>query len=168
MSHDTEDNRPPVPTRWPELIVGCVLLIGSILVITDSLRVGRDWASDGPKAGYFPFFIGIGLAAVSLGIVFQQLRDWRTDQRVFSERHEIDGVIAVLWPMVVYVVAMNWLGLYVTSIVLITYFMRRHGKYGWGLSLGVSFGVMAVLYAVFERWFLVPLPKGPLEALLGL
>ena len=23
-------------------------------------------------------------------------------------------------------------------------------------------------YGIFERWFLVPLPKGPLEALLGL
>jgi len=168
MSDDTDASRPPIPTRWPELIVACVLLVGSILVITDSLRVGRDWASDGPKAGYFPFFIGIGLAVVSLGIAFQQLRTWRSDQRVFSERHEIAGVIAILWPMVVYVAAMKWLGLYVTSIVLITYFMRRHGKYGWGLSAGVSVGVMAVLYAVFERWFLVPLPKGPVEAMLGL
>jgi len=28
--------------------------------------------------------------------------------------------------------------------------------------------VPLVLFLVFERWFLVPLPKGPLEAFLGI
>jgi hypothetical protein len=32
----------------------------------------------------------------------------------------------------------------------------------------MAVGVMAVIYLTFEKWFLVPLPKGPLEALLGL
>ncbi len=45
--------------------------------------------------------------------------------------------------------------------------MLRHGKHGVPLTLGVSAGVPAFFYGVFERWFLVPLPKGPLEALIG-
>jgi putative tricarboxylic transport membrane protein len=32
----------------------------------------------------------------------------------------------------------------------------------------VAVGVPLFFLLVFERWFLVPLPKGPLEALLGL
>jgi hypothetical protein len=32
----------------------------------------------------------------------------------------------------------------------------------------VSLGTAVVLYLVFEKWFKVPLPKGPLENLLGL
>jgi hypothetical protein len=32
----------------------------------------------------------------------------------------------------------------------------------------VSIGTMVAFFLVFERWFLVPLPKGPIEALLGL
>ncbi len=32
----------------------------------------------------------------------------------------------------------------------------------------MSIGTSVFFYAIFEIWFLVPLPKGPLEALLGL
>ena len=59
-------------------------------------------------------------------------------------------------------------GLYAASLLLIAYFMRRHGKYRWSLIALVSVGVPLTFYLVFERWFLVPLPKGPLEHLIGL
>ena len=32
----------------------------------------------------------------------------------------------------------------------------------------VAFGMPIVTYFIFERWFLVPLPKGPIEEWLGL
>ena len=32
----------------------------------------------------------------------------------------------------------------------------------------VAIGMPVLTYIVFEKWFLVPLPKGPLEELLGL
>jgi putative tricarboxylic transport membrane protein len=31
----------------------------------------------------------------------------------------------------------------------------------------VAIGVPLAFFVVFERWFLVPLPKGPIEAALG-
>ena len=45
--------------------------------------------------------------------------------------------------------------------------MRRHGRYSWAPTPGVARGVPLFFFLVFERWFLVPLPKGPLERLLG-
>jgi len=62
---------------------------------------------------------------------------------------------------------MGFVGLYVSSVVLIAWFMRRHGRFGWPLSAMVSIGVPLTVFMVFERWFLVPLPKGPIEAMLG-
>ena len=59
------------------------------------------------------------------------------------------------------------LGIYVASVVLIGYFMLRHGKHGVALTAAVSLGVPLFFFLVFERWFLVALPKGPLEALFG-
>jgi len=46
--------------------------------------------------------------------------------------------------------------------------MFRHGKYKAVLAVPVALGVPLVFFLVFEKWFLVPLPKGPLEALIGL
>ena len=38
----------------------------------------------------------------------------------------------------------------------------------WLLIAAVAIGMPAITYIVFEKWFLVPLPKGPLEEWLGL
>ena len=63
---------------------------------------------------------------------------------------------------------MPWLGLYVASFLLIAVFMKWLGRYSWTLTLGVAIAVPLIAFVMFEKWFLVPLPKGPIEELLGL
>ena len=161
-------NTQDIKTRWPELAVSGFLLILGGMVVADSLRVGIGWADDGPRSGYFPFYIGLILLASSGTVFVKQLLRWKHDDAVFAEREQIRLVIAVLVPMVLYVGAIFVLGIYVSSAVLIGYFMVRYGKYRWAITLPVAIGVPLVFFLVFERWFLVPLAKGPLERLLGL
>jgi Na+(H+)/acetate symporter ActP len=73
----------------------------------------------------------------------------------------------MLFPSIAFVVLIAWLGIYVASFLYIAAFMLWQGKYGWLPALGVSAGLPIVLFLVFEKWFLVPLPKGPIEHLLG-
>jgi hypothetical protein len=158
---------PAASVRGPELGVALLLLAIALLVIGDSLRTGIGWADDGPKAGYFPFYIGLLLLGASGFIAVSTLLKWRQLTKPFVMREEFKGVLAVLSPTLVYVAVLAWTGIYLASVLLIAYFMRRHGKYGWRSSAVVSIGVMLVFFLVFERWFLVPLPKGPIEAALG-
>ena len=161
-------NTQDVKTRWPELAVSGFLLLLGGMVVADSLRVGIGWAEDGPRSGYFPFYIGLILLASSGTVFVKQLLRWKRDDEVFAEREQIRLVIAVLVPMVLYVGSIFLLGIYVSSAVLIGYFMVRYGKYRWAITLPVAIGVPLLFFLVFERWFLVPLAKGPLERLLGL
>ena len=46
--------RGDLTTRWVELVVALLIVLGGAVVIIDSLRVGISWAEDGPRAGYFP------------------------------------------------------------------------------------------------------------------
>ena len=156
-----------VGKRWPELAMALLLLAAAVLVIVDSMRVGIGWADDGPRSGYFPFYIGIGLLGASAWIALQQLLHWHKNGP-FAERAQLALVWAILWPMVIYVGLVAGLGIYIASAVLIGYFMLRHGKHGVPLTVAVSLGVPVVCFLTFERWFLVSLPKGPIEALLGL
>jgi putative tricarboxylic transport membrane protein len=167
MSEPTSSADGSVATRWPETIVALLLLAASLLIITDSIRVGIGWADDGPRAGYFPFYIGLLLAASSGWILIGELRRWAQVEE-FAQRSQLARVVAVFVPSVIYVLLIWAIGLYVSSAILIGYFMRRYGKYGWGPVAGVSIGVPLVFFLVFERWFLVPLPKGPLERLFGM
>ncbi|KQU77961.1 tricarboxylate transporter [Rhizobacter sp. Root16D2] len=164
----SEGESTTVGKRWPEIGMAGVLAAIALIVIVDSLRVGIGWADDGPRAGYFPFYIGGLLLAASLAIVVGELRRWRQPDPPFAERAQLRSVVAVLLPMVVYVALIWGLGIYLASALLIGYFMRRHGQYRWPATAAVSVGVPLLLFAVFEKWFLVPLPKGPIEHLLGL
>ena len=157
-----------ISNRGPEAGVAAVLMALALLVITDSLRVGIGWADDGPRAGYFPFYIGLLLFASSAVVLVQQLLRWKRETGEFAERGQVALVVSVFVPMLVYVGLVSYLGIYVASVALIAYFMRRHGKYGWAKTVAVSLITMLVIFGVFERWFLVPLPKGPIEHLFGL
>jgi len=159
---------PAVGARGPELAVAGFLMAVGGLVIADSLRVGTGWADDGPRSGYFPFYIGCLLVAASGWTFAKQLLRWARDSTPFAERAQIVQVVAVLVPMVAYVVAIFPLGIYLASAALIAYFMWHFGKYRWRVTLPVAVGVPLFFFAIFERWFLVPLPKGPIEHLLGL
>ena len=53
-------------------------------------------------------------------------------------------------------------------MLLIAVFMQWLGRYRWELVIAIAVGVPAIFYVMFEKWFLVPLPKGPIEDLLGL
>ncbi|MFM1991407.1 MAG: hypothetical protein RJA99_4364 [Pseudomonadota bacterium] len=156
-----------VGVRWPEVGVALLLLAIAAAVITDSLRVGVGWADDGPKSGLFPFIVGTLLAASAGSVLVKQLRRWGSERGEFAERAQLVQVMQMLVPVVIYVAAIAVLGLYLASIALIAWFMLRHGRYRLPLTAAVSVGVPLLAFLVFERWFLVPLPKGPLEAALG-
>src|SRR6185295_332571 len=63
----TDDGGTAVSTRTMEIVVAAVFLVLSAMVITDALRVGAGWAEiEGPRAGYFPFYIGLLMGLASL------------------------------------------------------------------------------------------------------
>jgi hypothetical protein len=165
---EPETQSSPVGTRVPELVVALLLMGLAMMVIVDSLRVGTGWSDEGPRSGYFPFYIGLALLVSSGWVALKQLLTWRSNNPAFADRAQLGLVWAVLWPSAVYVAAIAFLGIYVASFLLIAYFMLRHGKHKLPLTLAVAAGVPLVFFLVFEKWFLVPLPKGPIEAMLGL
>ena len=133
----------------------------------DSARLGARWAEDGPQAGYFPFYIGL-LVCLSAVVNFAMaLVNRRDAERDFVELDKLKLVLAVLVPTGIYVAAIGWTGIYASSALFIAFFMRWLGKYPWWKVAAVSIGTMVVFFLIFESWFKVPLPKGPLENLLG-
>ena len=150
------------------LEIGMALLIAvfGLIVIFGSLKAGINWGAEGPRAGFFPFYIGIFIVVSSAINLWNGLREG--DDGLFAEWGQLRQVMSVVVPTAIYVGAMPFTGLYVASAVFIAWFMRWLGKYPWVTVLAVAIGMPIVTYFIFERWFLVPLPKGPIEEWLGL
>jgi putative tricarboxylic transport membrane protein len=153
--------------RIPETAVALLLLVCGLVVVVDSLRVGIEWADDGPRAGYFPFFIGLLLSFAAGWILLQAILGWSKETKLFSQWSELRDVRAMLVPTTVFIAAVPFLGLYLPGALLIGFFMHRHGNFGWLTTVLTAIGVPVVFFLIFEKWFLVPLAKGPIEAWLG-
>jgi putative tricarboxylic transport membrane protein len=152
--------------RAVEIGVAVAMLIFAGIVIYGALLAGINWGAEGPRAGFFPFYVGVLILVASLFNLARVLME--PPKRLFAEWGQLRQVVSVIVPMAIYVALVPWLGLYVSSLLLIAVFMKWLGRYGWGLVAALAVGVPVVAYLMFEKWFLVPLPKGPLEDWLGL
>jgi len=157
---------------WEIVVAGLFLVVGA-LVIYDSRRLGSTWGSDGPEAGYFPFYIGVMISIASVINLLTALgaKAKGAGDKAFVTREQLRMVLIVMVPYAIYVVLIAnpvySLGIYEASVIFIAAFMRYLGKYTW-LKIGVvSVATMVAFFLMFEVWFKVPLPKGPIEALLG-
>jgi hypothetical protein len=176
-----EDEGPAlISNTTMEIVVALLLLGGSAIVVYDSAKLGFGWQEGvGPAPGYFPFWVSVILGVSSLAIlataIFSIIR--RSDSETFVSLRPFGRVLAVLLPSIVYVALIGGvslgpidvpgIGIYVASAIFIFGFMLAIGREGFFKSVGVSVAVPFVLFLMFEKWFLVPLPKGPLEAWLG-
>lgn len=136
------------------------------LAIWDSLRVGAGWGADGPRSGYFPFWLGVIMTASSLGTFAAALRQ-QDGGGIFVTWPQLRLVASVLLPTTAYVALIPFIGLYVASALLVVWFMTVLGGFRWWQAAFGGIAAAAVAFAVFEFGFLVPLPKGPIEDLLG-
>ena len=157
-----------VSMRAMDLGVAVALLLVAVVVMTDSLRLGVGWReSEGPTAGYFPFYIGLFLAVASGINLGRAWFDRANATRTFVTRTAFARVLAMLLPFAGYVLALGFIGIYVASALYIALFMRWFGRYPPSRGIAVGAVIAIVLFLMFEVWFLVPLPKGPVEHLLG-
>jgi Tripartite tricarboxylate transporter TctB family len=152
-----------VCTSKVETVVALAVLAVGLVTALESWRLGARWTDDGPGAGYFPFYIGLVLCFASLGILLQALRSLKISSEVFVDSASLRRVLQVLLPALVYVGAIQLLGIYVASALYIALFMVLLGKYPWLKSLIVGVAVTVLFFAMFEVWFKVPLFKGALD-----
>jgi putative tricarboxylic transport membrane protein len=167
MKHEDETGDSLASNRSANIIVALLLIAVGGLVISDSLRLGIGWAEDGPRPGYFPFYTGLLIVLSSLCTIALTLWGRIESSGSFVRREQFRGVLKVFLPTVVYVGLIGFIGIYVASALFIAIFMRWLGRFRWLTIIIVSIAVPFFLFLIFELWFLVPLPKGPLEDLFG-
>jgi putative tricarboxylic transport membrane protein len=159
-----EDGRPLLWNRTMEIIVALLLLIGCAIVIYDSVRLGFDWREgEGPAPGYFPFYVAVILGVSSAVNLMSALRG-RGAGEIFVSARPFGRVLAVLIPSLIYVGLIQYVGIYLASALFIFLFMLAVGRENPLKAVGVGIVVPVVLFFMFEKWFLVPLPKCSIEA----
>jgi putative tricarboxylic transport membrane protein len=151
--------------RTAEFVTASILILLGGVVIFDAVRLGIGWGTDGPRSGFFPFWLAL-IMVIACGIIILQAF-WRSSREAFVTREQLGPVLQVFWPAAAMVLLTRFVGLYVASALYIGFYMRWVGRHSWFAVVTLAVAIPVITFLTFELWFLVPMPKGPLEAWLG-
>lgn len=157
--------------RIADLVTAAMLMLLGSIVIYDAVRLGVGWGNEGPRSGFFPFWLATLMVVISAAIFLQALIG--RSEKPFVTRERFLPVLKVLAPIAGFVLLTDppgpWpgLGLYVSSGLYLGFYMRWVGRHDWLLVVALSVAVPLIAFFIFEKWFLVPMPKGPMEAWFG-
>ena len=150
-----------------EAIVAVVIFLVGVVMMMDGHRIGIGWASDGPKAGYFPFRTGAILCISSVVVFLRALFGKHRNHELFVSWDRFKMVLCR---------ADTYCSLCIGHPIhrhlcrLRRVHRRFHagdGKFSWPKVILISVIISVMLFWMFEIQFMVPLPKGPLESLFG-
>jgi hypothetical protein len=148
--------------------IGLAVLIGifGLTIIGGAIKAGIGWGFDGPRAGFFPFYIGILVVIAAIVTLYQEITATGS-RKIFADWHQLKQVLSVAIPTLVFIIMIAFLGIYVSSVALIAYFMLVISSFSYLRTALIAILVPLITFIVFEKWFLVALPKGPIERMLG-
>ncbi|MYA96113.1 MAG: tripartite tricarboxylate transporter TctB family protein [Nitrospinae bacterium] len=126
---------------------------------------------EGPGGGFLPFWLSLGIAAVALMVLIQSLVSSRRDKSntggagVFMSREGLGDLLRVGLPGMIMILLIGVISVYFSAALFIFYCLFMVGGHNLKTSVGVSIGVPVVMYYIFEKFLIIPLPKGYAEFL---
>ena len=152
--------------RGAETATALLLLAGAILLAREALRLPIAWTTTGPGSGFFPFVLSIGMAFNAALILIKSLRAPPAPNDPFIPAAARRSLLIVSLPIVAVLALMNSLGIYLGGALYLAGYMRFVGRHRASEVALVAVLIPLALFLVFERWFLLPLPKGSVLELL--
>jgi putative tricarboxylic transport membrane protein len=167
---EADDSRTLATNRTMEIVVALVLLAGAAIVIYDSVRIGFGWREgEGPAPGYYPFWVAILLTTASIVNLAKAAFGGHGAGEIFVSLRPFLRILAVLVPTTVFIgliggvsigpIDIPGIGMYFAAAIFILFFMLVVGREGPIRAAIVAVLVPLALFFMFEKWFLVPLPK---------
>jgi hypothetical protein len=117
-----------------------------------------------PGAGFFPFYLALGLLITSLALVGQSVLGREVERGSSLGSSGAKGawkVVSALLGLFLYAFVFEMIGFLLSTFFLIVFFLRTVAAIHWPLTLGGSLAGALLSYLLFKVWLQVQLPAGP-------
>lgn len=141
---------------YSESIFNIVLLILGLFITVSSLQIGFGTLKR-PASGLFPFFCGILLILVNLGLLLFRRNAEKEEYFSSRERRHLVLIISVF---VFWVLLMPFLGYLLVTWIATYSFSKIMGMDGWRKPFLLSLGVTGLCYLLFDLFLYLDLPRG--------
>jgi putative tricarboxylic transport membrane protein len=143
-----------------------VAAVALIVLAAWFVAIGRRfpyWRLEtGPGSGFLPVWLGIALAVLAILLFVNAGGTASGDGRWLPDRAALRRLALILGASVVFVAAMDAVGMIVGTALFLVFVLRVVERYRWTTVLGVAAAAAAANYVVFTYWLRVPFPTGVL------
>lgn len=148
--------------RRANIFVALGMMLVGIISLGDAIRLGFGWGMSGPEAGFFPFYMGLGILICTIFIVIKGIKTYRKDGPGKPLIQE-GGLVQILWiliPAIGVFLLTELIGLHLATIFYLAFNIRVLGKMSWVKVILISVLVPLSMFIIFDKVFLIPLPEG--------
>ena len=140
---------------------GLFLLLVAALICWGSLKMPYG-SLHNPGPGFYPFWLGILLAGMSLGLIVEASLRLTGKEILEIVREDVRwrNVSLVLIALVLYGAALDYIGFVIGTFVLMVLLLRYVEPQPWKTVIVWALGGTLGAYAIFELWMKLRLPKG--------
>ena len=151
-----------------DFIMGLVLMTISLIIVVESLKLPRfekDWGGFYAAPGFVPLILGITLFAMSLALFVRAVK--KQGYRIIPDREALDNFmrskpvhrwcLAMIYAFGFFFI-LGHIYFYLAAFLVLFAYMATFGEQSRIISLIISIIASAMIYFVFTKIFLVPLP----------
>ena len=145
-----------------EKISSISLILFSIFICFFSYQISIG-SLRAPGSGFFPFFLGVILALLSLANLAKAIAKSKKGE----EKREAPGteiswknIILVLIALFSYPMLLDIVGFLPTTFLFTACFLRFIEPQRWTVVLGLGGGIAVVSYLIFQYWLKIQFPSG--------
>jgi putative tricarboxylic transport membrane protein len=120
------------------------------------------WAATGPGSGFFPFWLGLVLAALSILLLASAVRRPDPGPAWLPTGHGAARFVVVVVVTALFIVLLPLLGMALGTAVFLGVLLRMLEGHSWRTTAAVAVGAAVANWAVFVLWLRVPFPVGML------
>ena len=156
-------------------IMGAVFLVFAVWVMWQTTMIPEKLVSNEPGPKLFPFISAFGMIIMAvLSMVFDGRKEAEANKEGAAPYLDNAGwkrLGLIMVECVIFCVAMNWIGFWITSMVGMLMFimtLRADKKINMVFAIILSIALGSICYFGFTRGFSIMLPKGEIWQALGI
>jgi hypothetical protein len=160
--------------RWADRFVAIALFLVGIGVAWKSteLPIGI-LPKEGPGGGFLPFWLSLGISICALAVFAQSFfrkpaplaaADVQ-EEPAFVSWHDLAEILRVGIPGGIMILLISVISIYLAAAAFVFYCLFFVGRHKLPTSIAVTIGVPVAIFFIFEKFLIIPLPKGYVDFL---
>ena len=146
--------------RSADRVTAVLLFAFSVAFVAGALKYYSWWGSGGPGSAFLPFWLGLVMACLALGMLVKSVKDPNRGASWLPRGEGLRDLLVVLGITTAFVAFLNVTGMVISTAVYLLILVRYLGRHRWWVTIAIALAAAIFNWLVFVHWLRVPMPEG--------